>query len=59
MYQLVITTKPKRDWKTLWLMYSEEEYIITTNNETELSDVMKMINEFEKFNCTVKVNEIG
>lgn len=40
-------------------MYSEEEYIITTNNETELSDVMKMINEFEKFNCTVKVNEIG
>lgn len=58
VYQLTVTTPKRRDWKTLWFLYSSEEYIITTNEDTQISDIIYMINEFEKFDCCVKVEEI-
>jgi len=57
-YQLKITTAPKKNWKTLWFFYSSEEYTITIDKNSCYSDLMNMINNFEKFNCSIKVLEI-
>jgi hypothetical protein len=57
-YRLKVTTSPKRDWKTLWFLYSSEEYTITLDKDSCYSDLMNMIGDFEKFDCSIKVLEI-
>lgn len=56
MYELIVRTPLKRDWRTLWLIKTYDEYILT-KEDIDLSELMYMINEFEKYDCEVQVVE--